>query len=220
MSIDLQGLFCHEACSAAESKLCMQYMTTQNHEAVGLPTKMQGVTFSKKELRKTYLTIQKDFDELDPLALSKADRRAAMERGYKRDVLNDQEQLEQKLKWQAKQIKRLSNSASLYGPRESMREVWEYVRDEQKRVELARRKPILDFACEANDDRASLENTKEAIMSRDASVTSVCMNTKRSMKSRIAKLLFGSRTQSHHDRQSIIEGIVSKADKKRPGYTA
>ena len=85
----------------------------------------------KAKVRKTFLADYIDSSKAEPLALLMADRRAFQDAQYKRETLSEARVMEIKMKWQTKQMKRLSNSAYLYGPRESTKDLWEFVQRER-----------------------------------------------------------------------------------------
>ena len=73
-----------------------------------------------------------EWDRVDPLALSKADRRQADDLKYSRPHISAAQMDVIKQKWQARQVKRVSNAARLYGARESQKELWEFLAVHEK----------------------------------------------------------------------------------------
>lgn len=68
-----------------------------------------------------------DLKRIDPLALSKADRRWADDSKYYRPDFTAEQFEELKQKWQARQVKRVSNAARLYGARVSQKSLWDFL---------------------------------------------------------------------------------------------
>jgi hypothetical protein len=89
-----------------------------------------------------------EWDRVDPLALSKADRRQAEDLKYSRPHISAAQMDLIKQKWQARQVKRVSNAARLYGARESQKELWEFlaVHEKEKQQREERQHPSQNAA--------------------------------------------------------------------------
>lgn len=68
-----------------------------------------------------------EWGKVDRLELAHADRRAAAIQEYKRPVLAPQGVDDIKVKWQRKQVKRMSRAAELFGARESQKDLWDFI---------------------------------------------------------------------------------------------
>jgi hypothetical protein len=77
-----------------------------------------------------------NWDECNPLTLARADRRASIDYAYQRSEMSVEEVKAMKSKWRLKQVRKYSEAASVFGPRESQEDVFECItiwRAEQER---------------------------------------------------------------------------------------
>mmetsp|Transcript_27195 Transcript_27195/g.69024 ORF Transcript_27195/g.69024 Transcript_27195/m.69024 type:complete len:252 (-) Transcript_27195:129-884(-) len=74
-----------------------------------------------------------DWAKVDPLALSMADRQTDSDARYERKSLSADGVEHMKMRWQSRQLKRVSNAAVMFGPRESIRHL--FVDEEEQEEE-------------------------------------------------------------------------------------
>jgi len=82
-----------------------------------------------------------EWKAVDPLALSMADRQSDSDNRYQRRELTPAETGAMKMRWQARQLKRVSNAAAMYGPRESIKHLFD---DDETEGSLS---PLSDVRC-------------------------------------------------------------------------
>lgn len=108
-----------------------------------------------------------EWDLVDPLALSKADRRQAEDLKYNRPNISAAQMDLIKQKWQARQVKRVSNAARLYGARESQRELWEFLAVHEKEKQQRDERGSSQSAASSSSPAARAQGVKSAAAGGD-----------------------------------------------------
>ena len=156
-------------------------------------------TCSTSVLRRTFLADKMDLDGVDLVVLAKADRRKAEEHLYRREFLVDGDLHQMKLRWRQKQVKRFSNSAQLFGPRESIRAMWDFIQGELGMVASERSKSMDTPRAYERAESQLCHETKQAVPKKGSTV-----------EVQAANCLPGSASRSFQDTYKAHDGSIVK----------
>jgi hypothetical protein len=149
--------------------------------------------------------------------LARADRRAALDHDYKRPDLKADEVQSIKSKWRLKQVRKYSEAASVFGPRESQRDVFECIemwRAEQRSRNQAEKSSSVDepASSSAPQQPSASQSSLPACLdeSLDGKKTKSGVVRKiRKLASKFSRLFHGSSSKSvlHHSENGSISSF-------------